>query len=410
MNAVALNPKGRLPENITYFCKALRRAGVPVGTAQILDTLRAVNAVGFTKRSDFRVTLRACLITKPEHFAVFDQVFAMFWRDPEFLDKMITNLLPAMNTPPVDKPQKPAQNRAVDAMSAGQSRNLPAVDRDEIEVEATLSFSQTEVLKSLDFEAMNNTEVAAAERAISKLRLPIVLRPSRRYRTSHIGTRIDAKAAFRAARKTGGEVLSLPKRRANPRPVNLTVLCDISGSMASYSRMMMHFIHSVARRQGAGWGTVNAFTFGTRLTNITRALDIKDPDAALNIIGDQVRDWDGGTKIGTSLEQFNKHWSRRVLGGNATVLLITDGLEREDVKLLSEQMHRLHLSSSDLIWLNPLLRWDAFEPQAMGIRAMLPHVDQFLACHNIKSLTELTAVLGAGGQSHDLIRMKSMLR
>ncbi len=409
MSVVALHSQGRLPENITYFCKALRRAGVPVGTAQILDTIRAVNAVGFTKRHDFRVTLRACLVTKPEHFAVFDQVFRMFWRDPEFLDKMITNLLPAINTPPVEKELKPAQNRAVDAMSAGQSRNLPAVDREEIEVEATLSHSQTEVLKHLDFEVMTNSEVAAAERAIAQLRLPIVKRPSRRYHTSPTGQRIDARAAFRSARKTGGEVLSLPKRRPTPRPVNLTVLCDISGSMASYSRMMMHFIHSVARKQGAGWGNVNAFTFGTRLTNITKSLDVKDPDAALRVIGDQVKDWEGGTKIGTCLERFNKDWSRRVLGGNATVLLITDGLEREDVDVLSDQMQRLHLSSKDLIWLNPLLRWDAFEPQAMGIRAMLPHVDQFLACHNINSLTELATVLGSGGQTSDLMRMKAML-
>jgi uncharacterized protein with von Willebrand factor type A (vWA) domain len=409
MSIAVLSDHGRLPENITYFCKALRRAGVPVGTAQILDAIRAVNTVGFTKRSDFRITLRACLIIKPDHFTVFEQVFKMFWRDPEFLDKMITNLLPAINTPPIEKELKPAQNRAVDAMSAGQSRNLPAVDREEIEVEATFSHSQTETLKNLDFEVMNNSEVAAAQRAIAQLKLPIIKRASRRYRVSHLGQRVDASAALRAARKTGGEVLSLPKRNALPRPVNLTVLCDISGSMASYSRMMMHFIHSVARKQGGGWGMVNAFTFGTRLTNITRALDVKDPDAALRVIGEHVKDWEGGTKIGTCLERFNKDWSRRVLGGSATVLLITDGLEREDVDVLSKEMQRLHLSCKDLIWLNPLLRWDAFEPQAMGIRAMLPHVDQFLACHNINSLTELADVLSSRRQTSELARMKALL-
>lgn len=410
MSVIVLNPKGRLPENITYFCKALRRAGVPVGTAQILDCLRAVNAVGFTQRRDFRTTLRACLITRPEHFVVFDQVFAMFWRDPEFLDKMITNLLPTLNTPPVEKPRKPAQDRAVDAMSGGLKRDLPAQEREEIEIEASFSFSQDEQLKSIDFEAMNNEEVAAAQRAIAKMRLPIAARPSRRFKASSRGARIDAAAAFRAARKAGGEILSLPKARVTPSPVNLTVLCDISGSMASYSRMMMHFIHSVMCKKGAGWARVNAFTFGTRLTNITRALDVKDPDAALNAISKQVLDWQGGTKIGACLERFNKDWSRRVLGGNATVLLITDGLEREDVDLLSAQMHRLHLSSRDLIWLNPLLRWDAFEPQAMGIRAMLPRVDQFLACHNINSLSALATVLSGGGMSQDLGRMKAIIR
>ncbi|GHA42588.1 VWA domain-containing protein [Amylibacter ulvae] len=409
MSVIPITPHGRLPENITYFCKALRRAGVPVGTAQVIDAIRAVETVGFTNRRDFFITLRASLITRPEHLQVFEQVFRMFWRDPEFLEKMITNLLPVINAPPVEKKPKPAENRAADAMADGATRDAPEQVRDELELDAQLSVSQNELLKNMDFEAMSNAEMRDAERAIAKMELPVLKTPSRRYQTASHGHMIDARAAFRAARRLGGEVLSLPRKRAVKQPPNLVVLCDISGSMSAYSRMMMHFIHSVSLKRGAGWARVHAFTFGTRLTNITRMLNEKEPDAALKLIGNRVNDWDGGTLIGTSLERFNKDWSRRVLGSNAMVLLITDGLERENVENLSQQMQRLSLSAKHILWLNPLLRWDGFEPQAMGIRAILPHVDSFSACHNLASLQELAELLSNAHNTGEKNRMKAML-
>lgn len=394
MTAHALDSTaGRLPENIIYFCHVLRRAGIPVGTAQLKDTIRAVEAVGFTQRADFFVTLRACLITRAEHLDLFSQIFHMFWRDPEILERMITNLLPVINVPRKETPPKPAQNRAAETMVGTRPKFDPVQEREEIELDAQFSFSQNEVLKQMDFEAMTNTEVRAAEKMVATLRLPLPKLLSRRSKLALAGQRIDPHAALRAAIRTGGDIMTLPRKTRKPQPINLVVLCDVSGSMSAYSRMMMHFIHSVAVKQGAGWARVHAFTFGTQLTNITRSLSVRDPDAALKAVGHQVRDWEGGTKIGACLKTFNKSWSRRVLGTSSVVLLITDGLERNDPEALGAEMRRLRLSCRKIIWLNPLLRWDGFEPQAMGIRAILPHVDHFAACHNLASLEELADIL-----------------
>ena len=182
-------------------------------------------------------------------------------------------------------------------------------------------------------------------------------------------------------------------KRPRPRWPNLVVLCDISGSMSQYSRLVLHFLHAVSNEKGAGWAKVHAFTFGTRLTNITRHMAHRDVDAALAAAGAEAQDWEGGTRIGACLESFNRLWSRRVMGQGAVVLLITDGLDRDDPDQLARQMERLHLSSRRLIWLNPLLRWEGFAPKARGIAAMLPHVDSFRAGHSIQSLEELAQAI-----------------
>ncbi len=394
MTAAALDTRGRLPQNIIYFCRALRRAGVPVGTAQVKETIRAVQAVGFTKRADFFVTLQACLVSRVEHMQVFLQVFNMFWRDPEFLEHMMQMMLPMLqDATGIPKKPKDAQTRAAEAMAEGLGGDVPQAEQEELVLDAEFSTSQAEKLGAMDFEQMNTSEMHDAQKAIANMRLDIRKRKSRRTRPAAWGHRIDARAAFRAARRTGGEVLHLPKITPREKIPNLVVLTDISGSMSTYSRMMLHFIHAMTRAKGHDWAQVHAFTFGTRLSNITRQIMQKDPDAALAAIGQQVQDWDGGTQIGESLKAFNYTWARRVLNSDAVVLLITDGLEREDAGLLQTEMRRLHLSCHHLIWLNPLLRFDGFEPQAAGIRAMLPHVDRFTACHNLASLCELAEVL-----------------
>lgn len=390
---------GRLPQNIIYFCRALRRAGIPVGTAQVKDTIRAVQAVGFTKREDFFVTLQACLVTRVEHKQVFLQVFNMFWRDPEFLENMMQLMLPMLQNDEVPKKPKDAQTRAAEAMTEGLGGHVPEAEQEELVMDAEFSTSQAERLGTMDFEQMNIAEMRDAQKAIANMRLDIRKRASRRISPATWGRKIDARAALRKARRTGGEILHLPKAAPRPKLPNLVVLTDISGSMSTYSRMMLHFIHAVTRAKGRGWAEVHAFTFGTRLSNITRQVMQKDPDEALNAIGQHVQDWDGGTQIGESLKAFNQNWSRRVLGADAVVLLITDGLEREDVQLLQDQMRRLHLSSRHLIWLNPLLRFDGFAPLAGGIRAMLPNVDSFAACHNLASLGELAEVLNSAART-----------
>jgi len=409
MNAAALTDGGSLPQNIIYFCRALRRAGVPVGTAQVKDTIRAVQAVGFTKRSDFFVTLQACLVTRAAHLQVFAQVFDMFWRDPEFLENMIQMMLPLLQAEAQPKKPKDAQTRAAEAMGDGVGAELPAAPVEELVMDAQFSTSVAERMGAMDFEQMSMAEVRDAEKAIAGMRLDLPKRASRRQRQVTWGHKVDARAAFRAARRTGGEVLRLPKAVPRPKLPNLVVLTDISGSMSAYSRMMLHFIHTMSRNKGRDWAEVHAFTFGTRLTNITRAVTQKDPDAALRTIGLHVQDWDGGTQIGESLKAFNLDWSRRVLNGDAVVLLITDGLEREDVVLLQAQMHRLRLSCRHLIWLNPLLRFDGFAPLAAGIRAMLPFVDSLAACHNLASLRELAEVLSGAGTKDMKTEMMAVL-
>jgi uncharacterized protein with von Willebrand factor type A (vWA) domain len=234
--------------------------------------------------------------------------------------------------------------------------------------------------------------MAEAKRMLARLSLPVKPLPSRRAMVSPTG-RIDAARSLRAALRRGGEMQQLAFKKPRPRYPNLVVLCDISGSMSQYSRVILHFLHAVSNAKGAGWAQVHAFTFGTRLTNISRHLATRDVDAALAAAGAEAQDWEGGTRIGASIEAFNRDWSRRVMGQGAVVLLITDGLDRDAPDDLARHMQRLHLSARRVIWLNPLLRWDGFAPKAAGIRAMLPHVDSFRAGHSIASLEELAQVI-----------------
>lgn len=381
-----------LADNIVYFANALRKAGVPVGTAQVLDAIKAIGQVGFSKRADFRTALRSMMITRPDHRLIFDEVFTLFWRDPEFLEQMIKSMLPLLDTKTPEAPKKPAQSRAAEALAHGHGAEQRQ-ESESLELDAELSASVTEKLAAKDFEAMNLDETRQAEQAIRDMRLALPRSLSRRWKRSTHGVRVDQRAALRTAMRTGGEVLTLPKRQQKPRVLNLVVICDISGSMAKYARMMMHFVHTIARYKGADWAQVHGFTFGTRLTNITPNLDIKDPDAALHAIGQQVQDWEGGTQIGQCLKTFNQDWARRVLAGPAVVMLITDGLEREASEVLAKEAERLARSAGEFIWLNPLLRWDQFQPEAAGIRALLPHVSRFLPCHNLASLADLSSIL-----------------
>ena len=396
MNTLGLPQKGKLPDNILYFVRTLRRAGIPVGPAQTINAIRAVQTAGFTQRRDFFFTLRACLITRAEHLDTFERVFSMFWRDPEFIETMIQTMLPMIQTQAAPKAPKAAEKRAAEAMLDGAPPPVqPDVKdaREEIEVDAEFSFSAKEKLGAMDFEQMSNAEMAQAKRAIAEMTLPIKPIQNRCLQSSPTGHRTDARATLRAAMRTGGEIIKLPKKKPGTRNPDLVALCDISGSMSTYSRLFMHFLHSVSLTKGQGWARVHSFTFGTRLTNITRSLSQRDPDAALKSVGVQAEDWDGGTRIGTSLADFNKHWSRRVLSRGAVVLLVTDGLERDETETLAREAERLRLSSRQLIWLNPLMRWDGFTPQAAGIRALLPHVDSFRSCHNLNSLTDLATAL-----------------
>jgi uncharacterized protein len=385
---------GKLARNITHFARALRKAGLPIGPGRTIDAIRAVQAAGFSNKPDFFWTLHACFVSRPEQRAVFAQVFRLYWRDPQYLEQMMSLLLPAVRGVQEDRKADAAERRAAEALLEGAEDRLPQPQDpeggiDEITIDASKTMSQEERLRTLDFEQMTTAEVAEAKRMLARLSLPVKPLPSRRNVTATSGPAIDLRRTLRASLRQGGEVTALARKTPAIRWPSLVVICDISGSMSQYSRMVLHFLHAVANRKGQGWARVHGFTFGTRLTNITPHLRTRDVDAALAQAGAQAQDWSGGTRIGACLHTFNRDWGRRVLGQGAVVLLITDGLDRDDAGQLALEMQRLHLSARRLIWLNPLLRWDGFAPKASGIRAMLPHVDSFRASHSIASLQAL---------------------
>ena len=406
-----LEPK--LAQNITHFARALRRAGLPVGPGRVVDAVRAVAAAGFTRREDFYWALQACCVSRPEHRRVFAQVFRLYWRDPRFLEHMMAAMLPAIRGVEEDRIAKPAEKRAAEALLGEANQKLAPKDAEqegfEVTLDASLTTSSQERLRHLDFEQMSTEEVMQAKRMLAKMSLPVPPLLTRRHQPAARGARVDWRRTMRHACRHGGEVSALARVECRKSWPNLVVLCDISGSMSSYSRMVLHFLHAVANTKGAGWAKVHGFTFGTRLTNISRHLARRDVDEALAAAGAETQDWEGGTRIGSCLRAFNRDWSRRVLGQGAVVLLITDGLDRDDPEALSREMQRLQLSARRLIWLNPLLRWEGFAPRAQGIRAMLPHVDSFRAGHSIASLEDLAAALTRAndpGEKTRLLRMR----
>jgi uncharacterized protein len=388
---IAANPDGRIADNIVYFARALRKAGMRVGPASVKDAIEAVLAAGIGSRDDFYWTLHAVLVSRHEDHATFDEAFRLFWKSRELIEKMLAMFSPT--APDSREKQKPrvAESRVADAMFEGHQKNRMPREIPEIDVDARFTFSGDEVLRGKDFAQMTAAESADAKRAIAELRLPFDMVATRRFRPDPHGRRADPRAMMRSALRTGGELI-VPKFRS-PREMHppLVVLADISGSMSQYTRIFLHFLHALAEKRQR----VHTFVFGTRLTNLTRQMRHRDPDEALANCSTAVKDWSGGTRIGDALHEFNRLWSRRVLGQGAVVLLITDGLERDDVGGLSEEMNRLRKSCRRLIWLNPLLRFDGFEARARGVRAMLPHVDEFRAVHNLNALSDLCASLGA---------------
>ncbi len=402
---------GKISANITHFARALRKAGLPVGPGRVVEAIRAVEVAGFTEKRDFYAVLEACFVSRPEHRVVFGQVFRLFWRDPQFLEKMMEMMLPMVRGANEAPKPKDAERRAAEALLDGADQappDLEAAEGEQVEFDATLTYSADEKLKHTDFEQMTVAELSAAKRAIARIELPVRPIASRRTALAVRGQLADWRGTMRGAMRSGGDIRKLVMRRRKERWPNLVALCDISGSMSDYSRMLLHFLHAASNAKGAGWAAVHSFTFGTRLTNITRHLRQRDVDAALAAAGAEARDWEGGTRIGACLHAFNRDWSRRVLGQGAVVLLITDGLDRDDPDALAREAERLHLSSRRLIWLNPLLRWDGFAAKARGVKALLPHVDTFRAAHNIASLEELAETLTRGGDQGEKARLLAM--
>ena len=340
------------------------------------------------RREDFRAALRACLVSRAEDGPLFDQAFHLFWRDPDLLGRAMALLLPRVEGP--GKLPPPPENRR---LGAALFPNPPTESKpppqEKIEVDAQLTFSDRELLRKADFDTMTPQEWAAARRLIaSRPRLLPRVR-TRRFKPAARGERMDWREIARDSARRGGDITRLAWRTRREETAPVVALVDVSGSMSRYSRAFLHFLHALAVADRR----MHAFLFGTRLTDVTRALRRRDPDEAVAACVHAVEDWSGGTRIATCLHEFNRRWARRTLSGRATVLLVTDGLERDDSGLLGAEAERLALSCHRLLWLNPLLRWRGFEPKAAGVRALLPHADAMLPVHDLDSLDAIADAL-----------------
>ena len=379
-------------DNVAHFARVLRAAGIPVGPDRVLAALDAIEAVGLDRRDDVHAALSAVMLDRHEQQEIFDAAFATFWRDPKLLEQMMALLLPKVQGRGIREPPK-RPNRLAEALAPPRASAAPRKPEpgkgEEIEYETTFTFSDRERLQSADFESMTTAEFELAKRIAEELPLPLAPVQRRRHEASARG-RIDLRATMLAMAR---QPATLVPRFSEPRrelPA-LVVLLDISGSMDRYARLMLHYVHGLTRR----YRKVYTLTFGTRLTHITRALRNRDPDVALAIAAAQVQDWKGGTRIASCLDDFNRHWARRLLGASAAVLLVTDGLDTDEHGDLTRAARQLRLYTRQIVWLNPLLRFDRFEPRAAGIRAILPNVDRFMPVHNLASLADLAAALRA---------------
>src|SRR5437868_3194419 len=383
-------PTGNMADNVVGFARALRAAGIPVGPGAVIDALNALQAIEIGNRADVYATLEAIFVKRHEHMLIFAQAFNLFFRAAEDWKHMLDSVpLPdhARKKPP------PASRRVQEALAQPSMREEPS----QVEAqELRLSVSDKEILQKKDFAQMSAAEIAEVTRAIANMRLPQAELRTRRFQPDSRGHRLDLRRTLRGSLRTGGDIVDIRRLGLIDKPAPIVALLDISGSMSEYTRLFLHFLHAItdARKR------VSVFLFGTRLTNVTRALRARDPDEALASCSSAVEDWAGGTRIATSLHTFNKLWGRRVLGQGAIVLLISDGLEREADARLAFEMDRLHRSCRRLIWLNPLLRFSGFEARAHGIKMMLPHVDEFRPVHNLNSIQDLVATLSSAATLH----------
>ena len=379
-----------IAENIVHFARILRTAGLSVGPDRVLAAMAAVEIVGLDRRDDVHAALSAVMLDRHEQQALFDAAFDAFWRDPKLLEQLMYLLLPKI-TGRGEMLRPPRANRLAEALAPPRAPPPPnpanETAKEEIQFETSFTFSDRERLQRADFETMTAAEFDLAKKLAENLPLPVHAVRRRRHESAARGT-LDLRASLRQMARQPETLLPAYTRPRLEMP-SLVVLLDISGSMERYARLFLHYVHGLTRR----YLKVHTFTFGTRLTPITRCLRHRDPDVALQLADEQVHDWKGGTRIASCLDEFNRCWARRLLGSNAAVLLMTDGLDRDEHGDLAHAAGQLRRMAHQIVWLNPLLRFDGFEPRAAGVRALLPIVDRFLPVHNLASLADLARAL-----------------
>lgn len=372
---------GHLLHNLLIFGDVLRHLGLGTHPGRMLDVLKALEHVDIGRRQDFYHTLRVLLVHRRRDLALFDEAFRIFWRRPpdgsttmdlRSLGEQRRYRQPQVGPPPLGRdPADPS-----DPGSDGE------IDR----IEVTQTYSAREVLRQKDFARFTSEEVSQAKLMMGQMVWDLGSRRTRRWTFSQgRGQRLDLRTTLRHTLKYGGEALDLAHQRRKVRPRPLVLLCDVSGSMERYTRMLLHFIHALTGELDR----VEAFLFATRLTRVTQQFQYRDIDRAVNEISQAVPDWSGGTRIGDNLKRFNFRWARRVLGGGAVVLVISDGWDTGEPNLLAEEMERLRRASYRIVWLNPLLGSESYQPLTQGMQVALPFVDDFLPVHNLASLEEL---------------------
>ncbi len=398
------------------FARLLRRAGVKTTTGQAMDFVRAIEHIDISRREEFREAARACLVTHKDDMPVFDRLFDLYWRaKPELSDGLLQQAEPDDLIELAPEEGEEAEEAEGSTIEGARGRRLEAIEAieeaeegeasDEESLADAFSYSPAEVLREKDFADFTEEELAQIRRFMQQLTWEIGRRRSRRKVASPKGRFIDPRRTMRRSLQTGGVPLTIARRETKTKPRQLVVICDVSGSMDRYSRILLQFIYAIEN----GMAKVEAFVFGTRLTRVTRLLKHHDIDEAMRRVAREVQDWSGGTRIGQSLQTFNQEWARRVLRNGAVVLIISDGWDRGDPDLLAREMARLQRSCYRLIWLNPLLGSPRYEPLTRGMQAALPYIDDFMPIHNFASLEALAKHLSQIDQKRPVRRQHAVL-
>jgi hypothetical protein len=380
---------GHLLRNMVLFGRLLRALGIAVTSTQILDLVGGLDYIDIGQRRDFKNTARTVLVNKFEQIPLFDQAFDLFWQaraQGELVEMELGNLIRKSN----EKPEELLP--AAESGKKGDSEH----ESEEPEIETVYTYSAREMLRTKDFADLTPDELTEIKQMMAAMQWKLEQRRTRRKSPAAKGTVLDLRRTIRHNLRYGGEPLQLAWRQRKLKRRPLVVISDISGSMERYARILLKFIYVISK----GLDKVESFVFSTRLTRITHQLKHKNIDVALDQATGQIHDWAGGTRIGESLKTFNYEWGRRVLGQGAIVLIISDGWDRGDIGLLGQEMERLQLSCQRLIWLNPLLGSESYEPLTRGIQAALPHIDDFLPVHNLASLEQLGELLQRLGEYH----------
>ncbi len=384
---------GYILPNLLRFAEMLRRLGLDAGSGNVLDLVRATDHVSIGRRGEFYQAARSIFVHRKQDLPIFDEAFLVFWRRPATgssdMDLRSMGERRRFRPPQVT----PGRDDEADDVSTAEGKGDDSVQR----IEVTRTYSAREVLRAKDFSEFTGHEIAEAREMMASLAWDLGRRRTRRM-TPGAGNALDLRRTLRRSLQYGGELFELATRAPKDKPRSLVAICDVSGSMERYTRMLLHFLHTLGSGLGAsGLGQLEAFLFATRLTRITRQLRYRSVDQAISEVSRAVPDWAGGTRIGDAVKSFNYQWLRRVLKGQSVVLVISDGWDRGEPELLARETSRLQRSCHRLIWLNPLLGSVDYQPLTRGMQAALPYIDDFLPVHNMNSLQGLATHLSSLG-------------